>query len=54
MIKDGYFSSGDKDCFKDIVDMLLYHDRFVVFEYIIIKYSKYLFRVKNLREEIKL
>jgi len=29
MIKDGYFSSGNKDCFKDIVDMLLYHDRFL-------------------------
>merc|ERR1719339_318525 len=29
MIKDGYFSSGNKDCFKDIVYMLLYHDRFL-------------------------
>jgi len=29
MIKNGFFSHGDKDTFKNIVDNLLYHDRFL-------------------------
>merc|ERR1712183_993527 len=29
MIRDGYFSHGQKDTFKDITDNLLYHDRFL-------------------------
>ncbi|XP_036273665.1 glycogen phosphorylase, brain form isoform X1 [Pipistrellus kuhlii] len=30
-IRDGFFSPSEPDCFKDIVSMLLYHDRFKVF-----------------------
>lgn len=26
-IRDGFFSPKEPDCFKDIVNMLLYHDR---------------------------
>ncbi|EPQ20729.1 Glycogen phosphorylase, brain form [Myotis brandtii] len=26
-IRDGFFSPQEPDCFKDIVNMLLYHDR---------------------------
>lgn len=26
-IRDGFFSPTEPDCFKDIVNMLLYHDR---------------------------
>ena len=29
LIKDGFFSPGNENEFKDITDMLLYHDRFL-------------------------
>ena len=29
LIKDGYFSPGNENEFKDITDMLLYNDRFL-------------------------
>lgn len=30
-ISSGFFSPKDPDCFKDVVNMLMYHDRFKVF-----------------------
>ena len=29
MIRDGFFTPGNEGEFKDLVDMLLYHDRFL-------------------------
>ena len=29
MIRDGFFTPGNEGEFKDVVDMLLYHDRFL-------------------------